>query len=402
MIRIGIIRETKNPPDRRVPLDPAQCRRLLDNVPDMDIVAQPSTIRCFSDDEYAAAGIRLNEDLSDCDVLFGVKEVRLDALLPDKTYFFFSHTAKEQPYNRGLLQEVVRRNIRLIDYEYLTRDDQRVVAFGRWAGLVGAYNGLRGYGMKTGTYGLKPAHGCFDLAELMEQLERVEPGAVRITVTGGGRVAGGALEILRAAGIREVSPDAFLNDEFAGAVFTRLDPWHYTRRRDGTDFDFDHFVAHPEAYESSFDPFGERTQLFIPCHYWDPRSPSMVKREHLRSGQFPISMVADISCDIGEPVASTLRASTIADPFYGYDPETGTETDAFAAGAVTVMAVDNLPGELPRDAASDFGKALVEHVIPEITGERDTGMLERACIAEAGSLTPRYTYLESYLQGKSP
>jgi saccharopine dehydrogenase (NAD+, L-lysine-forming) len=400
MVRIGIIRETKDPPDRRAPLDPAQCRRLLDTVPGMDIVVQPSTIRCFSDNEYAAAGIRLSEDLSDRDVLFGVKEVRLDALLPEKTYFFFSHTAKEQPYNRGLLQEVVRRSIRLIDYEYLARDGQRVVAFGRWAGLVGAYNGLRGYGMKTGAYNLKPAHDCFDLAELLEQLERVEPGTVRITVTGGGRVAGGALEILRAAGIREVSPDAFLHEEFTGAVFTRLDPWHYTRRSDGADFDFDHFVANPEAYESSFDPFGERTQLFIPCHYWDPRSPLMVKREHLRSGQFPISMVADISCDIGEPVASTLRASTIADPFYGYDPETGAETDAFADGAVTVMAVDNLPGELPRDAASDFGKAMVEHVIPEITGQRDTGMLERACIAEAGSLTPRYAYLESYLKGK--
>ena len=255
MVRLGVIRETKDPPDRRVPLNPVQCRELLDSHEELDIVVQPSPIRCFEEMEYADQGIIVDEDLSACDVLLGVKEVKLDALLPDKTYLFFSHTAKEQPYNRGLLQEVIRKRIRLVDYEYLTRDDARVVAFGRWAGLVGAYNGLRGCGLKTGAYRLEPAHDCFDLAELMEQLKRVEPGSVRITVTGGGRVAGGALEILRAAGIREVPPDSFLNEEFTHAVFTRLDPWLYTRRRDGADFDFDHFVANPEAYESSFDPF---------------------------------------------------------------------------------------------------------------------------------------------------
>lgn len=400
MVRIGVIRETKDPPDRRVPLDPPQCRRLLDTIPGLDIVVQPSPLRCFTDAEYAEAGIRLDDDLSGCDVLLGVKEVRLDALLPDKTYVFFSHTAKEQPYNRGLLQDVIRKRIRLIDYEYLTRDGVRVVAFGRWAGLVGAYNGLRGYGLKTGAWQIKPAHECFDLAEVMEELDPIRPGPVRITVTGGGRVAGGALEILEAAGIRNVSPDEFLRGGHDDAVFTRLDPWHYTRRKDGEAFDFDHFVAHPDAYESNFDPYGECTELFIPCHFWDPRSPLMVTREHLRSGRFPITMVADISCDIGEPVASTIRASTIADPFYGYDPATGGETAPFDPGAVTVMAVDNLPGELPRDAASDFGAALVEHVIPEFAGIRDTGMLERACIADQGILTPRYAYLEDYLQEK--
>lgn len=399
MIRIGIIRETKDPPDRRVPLDPAQCRRALDTVDGLDILVQPSPIRCFDDEEYAAAGIRLDEDLSGCDVLLGVKEVGLDALLPDKTYLFFSHTAKEQPYNRDLLRDVVRKRIRLIDYEYLTHEGVRVVAFGRWAGLVGAYNGLRAYGLKTGAYDLKPAHECFDQAELVSQLDRVDPGPVRITVTGGGRVAGGALEILDASGIRQASPAEFLDADFHEAVFTRLDPWHYTRRRDGEPFDFDHFVAHPDAYESRFDPYGERTDLFIPCHYWDPRSPLMVTREQLRSGRFPIAVVADISCDIGEPVASTIRASTIAEPFYGYDPATGAETGPFEPDVVTVMAVDNLPGELPRDASSDFGAALIEHVIPELTGTRDTGMLVRACIAEAGRLTPAYAYLEDYLQG---
>jgi hypothetical protein len=277
----------------------------------------------------------------------------------------------------------------------------RVVAFGRWAGLVGAYNGLRGYGLKSGRYELTPAHDCFDLEELMGELEKVEPGQLRITVTGGGRVAGGALEVLDAAGFQQVLPADFLEKTFEHAVYTRLDPWHYTRRKDGLAFEFSHFVEHPEAYVSSFDPYGERTGLFIPCHFWDPRSPQMVSTEQLQSGQFPISLVADISCDIGEPIASTIRASTIAEPFYGYDPATGAEAGPFEPGVVTVMAVDNLPGELPRDAASDFGEALVAQVIPEILGQRDTGMLARASITEGGQLTLPYSYLEGYLLGKS-
>jgi alanine dehydrogenase len=401
MLKLGVIRETKTPPDRRVPLTPAQCRDLQDTYPGLEIAVQPSPIRCFSDDEYRAEGVRLSEDLSDRDVMMGVKEVKIEALLPDKTYFFFSHTAKEQPYNRGLLQNIIQKHIRLIDYEYLTLDGVRVVAFGHWAGLVGAYNGLRGWGLKTGRYELKPANECFDLAELLSELEKVDTGTVRITVTGGGRVANGALEILDAAGILPVSPEQFVSDSFGEAVYTRLDPWHYTKRADGEDFDFGHFVDHPEAYVSAFDAFGERTDLFIPCHFWDPRSPLMVTAEHLGTGRFPIRMVADISCDIGEPVASTLRASTIADPFYGYDPATGQETGAFAEGAVTVMAVDNLPGELPRDAAADFGSALVEQVLPELLGERDTGMLDRASIAANGDLTTHYGYLRNYLEGKT-
>ena len=401
MRRIGIIRETKNPPDRRVPLDPGQCRRLIEGNDGLQIKVQPSAIRCFDDAEYAAAGLELSEDLGDCDVLLGVKEVALDALLPGKTYFFFSHTAKEQPYNRELLREVIRKRIRLVDYEYLTRGDQRVVAFGRWAGIVGAYNGLRGWGLRTGRYALRPAHECFDLEAMLTELDKVRLDAERITVTGGGRVAGGALEVLDAVGIAHRKPEDFLAHEAPCAVQTRLDPWHYTRRRDGANFDFEHFVAHPEEYESRFDAYGERTDLFIACHFWDPRSPLMVTREHLRSGQFPMKMVADISCDIGEPIASTLRASTIADPFYGYDPSTGEECEPFADGAVTVMAVDNLPGELPRDAATDFGEAMLRNVLPDVLGEGESAMLARATIAENGSLTAPYAYLEDYLAGRS-
>jgi len=400
-LKIGIVRETKDPPDKRVPLTPVQCRLLKERYGSLEITVQPSGYRCFSDQEYSAEGIALSEDLSDCEVLMGVKEVCEESLIDNKSYLFFSHTAKKQPYNRSLLQAVVRKGIRLIDYEYLTDPDGiRVVAFGRWAGVVGAYNGLRAFGQQSGRYELRPAHQCFDLEEVHSQLLKVDLGKTRMAVTGGGRVAGGALEILDQAGVAAVGPDDFLRKNYEHAVYARLDPWHYTRHKEGSPFDFAHFVKHPEMYENNFLPYASRTDLFIACHFWDPASPVLLTREHLAGGELPLSLVADISCDIDGPIASTIRASTIAAPFYGYDPSTVEETSPFGEGVITVMAVDNLPGELPRDASSDFGSALADHVIPELLGERDTGMIRRASITENGALASPYAYLADFLAGR--
>lgn len=398
---LGLIRETKDPPDKRVPLTPSQCRELQDLYPGLQIVVQPSDCRCFADDEYSSLGIRLGEDLSRCNALMGVKEVNTRSLINGKSYFFFSHTAKKQPYNRNLLKAVLDKKISLIDYEYLTDKDQiRVVAFGRWAGVVGAYNGLRGYGLRNRTFELKPASRCKDLQELVSGLRSLNLGKARIAVTGGGRVAGGGTEILNASGVMEVSPVEYLEREFDKPVYTRLDPWHYVRRSDGMKFDFGHFVAHPRLYENSFTPYAAKTDIYIASHFWDPLSPVLFTRDELADGTLPISVVADISCDINGPVPSTIRASTIAEPFYGYDPVTGTEGEPFNENCITVMAVDNLPGELPRDASSDFGAALIKHVIPELLGLKETGMLGRATIAEGGSLTSNYSYLKDYLEGK--
>lgn len=400
-LRIGILRETKNPPDRRVPFTPLQCRNLQDSHIGLEILVQPSDYRCFSNEEYLSEGLTLSEDLSSCKVLMGVKEVKEETFLAGKTYFFFSHTAKKQPYNRDLLQAVVRLGIRLIDYEYLTSENGiRVVAFGRWAGVVGAYNGLRARGEQSGAFSLKPAFACRDLEEVQEELKQVVLGSARIAVTGGGRVAGGAVEILKHAGVKEISPDDYLSSSYDLPVFTRLDPWHYTRRKDGSDFDFNHFMEHPEEYENQFTPYAKRTDIFVACHFWDPASPVMLSRDDLAGGDIPISLVADISCDIKGPIASTIRASTIALPYYGYDPQTDQEVLPFKKDSITVMAVDNLPGELPRDASADFGSALMEQVLPELLGEKDTGMLARASIAEAGSLTSHYAYLSDYLAGR--
>ena len=399
-MKLGIIRETNNPPDKRAPLTPTQCRVLQDRYPELEIIVQHSDYRCYTDKEYAMKGITLAEDLSRCEVLLGVRGGTVDSLMESKTYLFFSHTAKKQPYNRRLLQAIIRKGIRLIDYEYLTGEDRvRVVAFGRWAGVVGAYNALRALGLRYSDYALRPASECKDLKELKWELGKMDLGRTRIAVTGGGRVAGGSTEILDVAGIRQVAPHTYLQQSFTHAVYTRLDPWHYTRRSDGSPFDFGHFMSHPEMYENTFLPYAARTDVFIASHYWDPRSPVMLTGEDLRHSDNPITIIADISCDINGPIHSTIRASSITDPFYGYDPETGLETEPFQDDVILVMAVDNLPGALPRDASTDFGGALMEHVMPELLGVRDTGMLERASIARDGALTNTYDYLQDYLDG---
>lgn len=400
-MKLGILRETKNPPDRRVPLTPAQCKQLLAIYPDIELVVQPSPDRCFSDAEYSGAGLMLQEDLEDCDLLLGVKEVDISTLMGNKTYLFFSHTAKEQPYNRMLLQEISKLNITLVDYEYLTRaDHSRVVAFGRWAGIVGAYNGLRAYGIRTGAYTLRPAWQLAGLEEMLLDLSNLPLEHTRIVLTGGGRVAHGAMEILRAAGIREITPVAFLANDKKRTHYCRLDPWHYARHIHELDFDFDHFMEHPDAYENAFQPYARKSDMYIACHFWDPRAPLLLSREDLRDPENPLCVIADISCDIDGPIASTIRASTIAEPFYGYDPATGSEADnPFREDVITVMAVDNLPGELPRDASGDFGEALLENVLPSLLGDDTEGIVRRATITKNGKLTAPFSYLENYLKG---
>ncbi len=405
-MRIGIIRETKTPPDRRVPFSPKQVAKLISKYPVHEFVVQSSPIRCFTDKEYSDVGVELRSDVSDCDVLFGVKEVEMDKLIPGKTYFFFSHTAKEQPYNRTLLQEIAGRKISLVDYEYLTnKEGIRLVAFGHWAGVVGAYNGLRAFGERYRVFKLKPAHDCHDLDEMKKELSQIkqviaEIPPVRILVTGGGRVANGAMETLGELGLKVISPESFLEHEHSRSVICRIDPWDYVRRTDGEELTLEHFFRQPDKYESTFKPYTKVTDLFIPCHFWDPNSPVFMTPSDMREPDFQIRVIADVSCDIKDPIPSSIRASTIADPFYGYDPASETETLPFEPRSVTVMAVDNLPGELPRDASEDFGELLSERIIPSLTGNDEEGIIDRATILREGMLTIGYNYLKNYLQGK--
>jgi saccharopine dehydrogenase (NAD+, L-lysine forming) len=400
ILKVGLLRETKNPPDRRVPLTPPQIIALEELYPDVEFFVQPSDIRCYSDEEYEYLEIPLKEDLGECDILLGVKEVDRRTFIPGKTYIFFAHVAKQQPYNHEMFSDLVSNENTLIDYEYLTTDQgQRVVAFGRYAGLVGAYNGLRARGIRTNRFKLKPAHQCRDLEEMWAGLSLIELNrGLKILVTGDGRVAHGAIETLRAADIEQVSPETFVTREFEVPVFTQLGPAHYTRHKEGRDFNYNHFLENPEDYESTFLPFTRVTDILITGHFWDPRSPGFFTAEDMKKPDFRISIVADISCDINGPVASTVRATTISDPFYGYNPHLGIEEPAFSRPTnITVMAIDNLPGELPRDASHDFGKQLMSNVLHDILSGNDSSMIRRATILDKGKLTTQFNYLKDYL-----
>ena len=346
--KIGIIREGKEPADRRVPLTPAQCSEVAQRYPQLDLVVQRSPVRAFTDAEYEAAGVRLVDDLSDRELILGVKEVPLDLLLPGKSYLFFSHTIKQQPHNRKLLRAVLDRGVTLIDHELLTDvHGDRVLAFGYWAGVVGAYNGFRAWQLTHGGPALKPAHECHDLEELERWLHAFPlPKDLRIVLTGGGRVGKGAMGVLERAGVERIKALDFLTKAYDAPVYTVLGSADLYERIDGTPFDKERFHHDPSGHRSKFLPYAKRARVYLACHFWDPRGPKILTLEDLRDPAMSLSVVADISCDIGGPIDSTLRATTIAEPFYGFDPVTGREQPAGTADTITVMAVDNLPCEL--------------------------------------------------------
>ena len=401
-IKLGILKETKTPPDRRVPLTPEQCAEVIEKFPNVSIKIQSSSIRAYNDAEYRVAGFDVVENVEDCDILMGVKEVKIDKLIPNKKYFFFSHTIKKQPYNRGLLQAIIDKKIQLIDYETLTdKNHHRIIGFGRYAGIVGCYNGFLAFGKKKELYDLLPANKCHDRKELDEELNKVKlPSTTRIVVTGTGRVGHGAHEILEVLGIKEVSPESFLMNEFEEPVFTQLDVEDYYAREDGAPFNKAAFFKDGSGHHCTFKHYLKRADLYIACHYWKSGSPNILTREDLLDPEVTISVIADISCDIAGPIASTIRPSTIEDPLYGYDPQSGQEVDFMEKDAIGVMAVDNLPCELPRDASEGFGRDLIERVFPALFGEDPDRIIERASETNLnGELTENYSYLKSYLEG---
>lgn len=400
-MKIGIVRERKTPPDFRVPLTPVQCADLQEAFPGTEIQVESYPDRSYSDEEYKAAGIPVVLDLHACDILLGVKEVPPGQLIFGKTYLFFSHTIKKQPYNRNLLRTCIEKKIQLIDYEALRdANDTRIIGFGRYAGIVGAYNGFRGYGLKKGSYQLKPAHQCFDKVELYNELKKVSLPPIKILLTGGGKVGNGAREILTALNIHEVSMEAYLTDTFDYPAFTQVEYPAYNKRKDGMPFDAERFTSHPEEYVSDFGKFLPHTHFLIAGHFWSSRSPKFFSQAELAAPETKIELVADISCDLDGPIPSTLRASTITDPFYGYNPATGEETTPFDAHTITVMAVDNLPCELPRDASNDFGKTLTKQVLRLLINEPENPIIRNSVICENGTLTPPFAYLQDYLDGK--
>ncbi len=399
LIKIGLIREGKNPPDKRVPFTPAQAEEIEQRFPHVKIVCQSSKVRCFEDSEYEARDVLTQPEVTDCDILMGIKEVPIEMLVPAKTYLFFSHTIKKQPYNRKLLQAVLQKKIRLIDYEAL-KDSQgnRLVAFGRFAGIVGAYNGLWAYGKRFHEFELRRAFNCFDINDLKLELRKIRLPAIKIVLTGAGRVGKGAMETLDTAGIRKVSAGDFLTKTYSEPVYTQLSSADYHTRKEGGHFNREEFHRNPERYQSTFHNFLKVTDILMAGAFWNPKAPVLFTRQEMLAPDFRIKVIADITCDINGSIPSTIRSSSILEPLYDYDATTNSDLPAFSHEKfVTVMAVDNLPCELPRSASDEFGRDLIDRILKPLLFEDTEGIIRRGTIAENGKLTTEFAYLQDYV-----
>lgn len=400
-MKFGIIKERKNPPDRRVVFSPNEIKTIQEQFPVVSFKVEPSDIRIFSDAEYQNLGIEVTDDLSDCEVLFGVKEVPVEALIPNKKYFFFSHTIKKQPYNKKLLQAVLEKNIELYDHETIVdATHKRLIGFGRYAGIVGGYNAIRAFGIKFELFKMPKAEALNGKDALVQQVKRQIIPPIKIVVTGTGKVGSGVKEILTAMKIKEVSVDNFLTKTFTQPVFTQIDVLDYNRRIDGRNLDTLDFYNNPQDYESDFERFTKVSDIYISGHFHANGAPEILSQKMLQAGDCKIKIVADVSCDVNGPIACTLRASTIAEPLYGYLPIENKEVDVFHPAAIVVMAVDNLPCELPKDASEGFGEMFTQHVIPAFFNNDADGILARAKITQSGKLTERFEYLQDYVDGK--
>ena len=387
-MKFALIKERKNPPDRRVVLSPQACQKIVQDFPDAEIIVESSEVRVFKDSEYSDLGFQVLNDVSDAHVMLGVKEVPIDALIPNKKYFFFSHTIKKQPYNRKLLQAILKKNIELFDHETIVnKEGFRIIGFGYYAGVVGAYNGIRTIGLKYNAFKLPKASFFKNRIELESELDKITLPKIKIVLTGKGRVGTGAKEVLDHMKIKEVSVDDYLNKKFDEAVYVQIDVLDYNKRKDGKQLDMFDFFDNPQEYESTFKRFTKVSDVFIAGHFYGDGAPVFYTKE-------------DISCDVDGPVATTIRSSTIEDPIYGYDRQTGGEIDFMDKNAIAVMAVDNLPCELPDNSSRGFGKMFYDHVIPAFFNNDKDGILERAKMTENGKLTKRFAYLQDYVNGK--
>ena len=401
-MKFAIIKERKNPPDRRVVFSPEKLAEARELFPDAEFIVESSDIRIFTDEAYAKLGFEVTDTISDADVMIGVKEVPIENLIPNKKYFYFSHTIKKQPYNRKLLKAMLDKHIEMFDHETIVKENgARLIGFGRYAGLVGAYNGFRALGLRDKLFNLPKVETLADLDAVKAELDKITLPNIKILLTGTGKVAHGAKEILDHLGIKQISDALYLTSEFTEPVYCMADVMEYAKRSDGKVGDKFVFYKDPSGYESNFMPYAKETDYFIAGHFYGDGAPYLFTREDAKQSEFKINLVADISCDIDGPVASTIRPSTIAQPFYGYHPKTESETEFDAKDAITVMAVDNLPCELPKDASEGFGEAFLEHVIPAFFNNDKEGILKRAKMTSPeGQLTERYTYLQDYVDGE--
>ncbi|MEO8569140.1 MAG: NAD(P)-dependent oxidoreductase [Ginsengibacter sp.] len=395
MLKIGLIKEGKIPADNRVSLTPEQCKWVQENM-SIKIIVQHSETRCYKDKEYTNAGIEVKEDLSDCDVLLGIKEVPVAMLIPEKTYFFFSHTKKMQPYNQNLLHNIISKKITLVDYECLEHDDgTRIIGFGFFAGVVGAHNGIMAYGKRTGNFSLSRVYKQKNFQQLIHTYFGLKLPIVKVAVTGTGRVAHGILEIMNLMEIHEAEPEEYLNEKFSYPVYVHLKGADLYKHKLTGRYSRIEFHEHPENFNCLFSNYISETDILMNGVYWEEKIPRLFEMKDLKRADFNINTIADISDDHNGSVPCNLGDATIENPVYGVSKISGLVTDPYIDGSVDIMAVGNLPNELPRDASRYFGEQLIKYILKDLI-HGDSKILTHATIVNQGKLTADYAYMKDY------
>lgn len=402
MTRIALIREGKVPADNRVALTPTQCKWIQKHFPGTQVVVQQSAKRCFSDTEYRRAGIDVVDDISDCDVMLGIKEVPVADLVPGKTYLFFSHTKKKQPHNQKLLKAILEKGVTLVDYECLEHEDgQRIIGFGFFAGIVGAHNGMMAYGRRTGAFELCRVYEQKSFRKLIHTYFGLHIPNVKIAVTGSGRVAQGILEIMNLMQVREVEREEYLEREFTYPVYVHLKGSDLYTHKEDQSYSRLHFHAHPQEYKSKFLPYAAATDILMNGVYWDKGIPRLFEKEDAKDPSFRIQVIADVTDDTNGSIPINLGDQSIEDPVYGVDRRTLEKTPPYQPHSIDIMAVGNLPNELPRDASRYFGEQLIKYVLPDLL-KGGSPTIDHATIVKEGALTHDYQYLQDYARGIVP
>ena len=402
LTNIGIIRESRND-ENRTPLVPEHIKKYKESNPNINFIIQPSNSRCFSDEEYELCGAKINENLNECSIIFGVKEIDPNILINNRTYLFFSHTFKinKQQKNiekskKDLLLSILNKKITLIDYENIRgKNGTRCLGFGRFAGIVGCYNTLNLLLRVLGKQSLASAYKINDYERLVLNLKNLYFPKTKILVTGDGRVAKGVIELLNQTNIKAVSKKDFLEKKFDQPIFCNLETKDYVTNNSSTNFSLEHFINNPQDYSSSALQYIKETNILISAHYWDPSSPKIFENEDLKVLQ-NLKIVGDITCDINGSVPTTIRSTTIEEPNYWIERYTLKEIDENNDG-IAVMAVDNLPSELPRDSSTEFSEGIIKEVLPFLLKE-DDGRILNGTITTDGSFLEKYNYLNDYIR----
>lgn len=425
---IGIRREDKHIWEKRIALSPEDCAKLIKR--GVNIILQPSSIRCFSDKEYIRVGAQIKEDLQECDFLLGVKEMPKEFIQPNRAHLFFSHTIKGQPYNMPLLKEILDKNATLLDYERIVdENNRRLIAFGRFAGLAGVIDTLSLLGkrwqskkivnplvnilfsMQYKAFG-EARQAVLQIENSLKSLDR----PLKIALIGNGNVSHGVQEILRLLPLAKVSPEELKKEDcpnLAYAIFEEKD--FVVPKNPEQPFELQDYYNNPQKYSACFEQYLPYLDVVINTIYWDARYPRLVTNEALQSlfSKNPsprLEVIGDISCDIEGAMQCTVKCTTPGSPSFVFDPMTKAITDGWEGKGVAVLAVDTLPCEFPLDASIYFSEKLIplllEIIQADLSGTLEESKLPSCIIPSVivwkGKLTPQYQYLQEKIRSVIP